>query len=204
MLCGVSDNGHPEMYGLGLRLAFYLQWLGLTVIEYMDESALAPVRLIGLALSTSAFLGLLLQAPAGNLSPAEAYLVFLLAASTYIYVIPIYIWKTVTRFDSHWDPFQCTAEQPSPIFKVLDFILMLALSCVGVWYWCAYVTDGRLTCAAYGFFFSPVLIKNKAFIAFNALIWLTVLLASVATLLLRARQELDIFSERKKSSRRAK
>lgn len=190
------------MYGLGIGLAFYIQWIGVTAVEYIDESQLAPVRLLGLALSASTFIGLLCQGPAGHLSLAEVYLVLLLAMGIYLFTVPVYLWKAVTRFNPYWDPFRCTDEEQSPIYRIMDFSLMLALSCVGVWFWCAFVTDREADCDTYGFFFSRVAIENKVFKAFNALVYLVILLASIGVLLLRAGRELDIFKKKKKKPRR--
>jgi len=200
-LCPVAQAGHPDMYGLGIRLAFYIQWIGLIIVEYLDESELIVIRLLGLALSAAAFIGLLFQAPANHLTLAEAYLVLLLAMSIYIFMIPIYLWKAATRFDPYWDPLRCTAEKRSPAFRMLNFVLLMALSCLGIWYWCAFVANRQQDCDDYGFFFSRVSVQNKAFIAFNAMISFIILLGSLGLLVLRAGWAMNVFEKRKKGRR---
>ncbi|KAJ0326438.1 hypothetical protein COL5a_006948 [Colletotrichum fioriniae] len=170
-------QGEPDLYGLGIRVAFYIQWFGAIVIEYLDMSDLPDMRLIGLLFSAAAFLGLVirLSVEARSVQPADVYIVLLLAMGIYIPLVPLYLWKAATCFNRYWDPFRWSKETPSPAYKGLNFTLLLAISSLGVWYWCSFVPENDCSSEQYGFFFSRVSLGNKAFVAFNAIMYFVIL-----------------------------
>lgn len=196
-------QGEPDLYGLGIRVAFYIQWFGAIVIEYLDMSDLPDMRLIGLLFSAAAFLGLVirLSVEARSVQPADVYIVLLLAMGIYIPLVPLYLWKAATCFNRYWDPFRWSKETPSPAYKGLNFTLLLAISSLGVWYWCSFVPENDCSSEQYGFFFSRVGLGNKAFVAFNAIMYFVILFVCVLVLLLKVGWKVPFWRERRKKRR---
>ncbi|KZL72871.1 hypothetical protein CT0861_12032 [Colletotrichum tofieldiae] len=194
-------QGEPELYGLGIRVAFYIQWFGAIVVEYLEVADLPDMRLIGLLFSAAAFIGLVIKLSVATLQPADVYIVLLLATGIYIFLVPLYIWKAVTCFRPYWDPFRWSKETPSPAFKGLNFALLLAITSLAVWYWCSFVPENPCSSDQYGFLFSRVGLGNKGFIAFNAIMYFVILLACVLILLLKVGWRVPYWRERRKKRR---
>ncbi|KAK2040705.1 hypothetical protein LZ31DRAFT_557599 [Colletotrichum somersetense] len=196
-------QGEPELYGLGIRVAFYIQWFGAIVAEYLEVADLPDMRLLGLLFSAAALVGLVVRlSVAAALQPTDVYIVLLLATGIYVFLVPLYAWKAVTCFRPYWDPFRWSKEMPSPAFKGLNFTLLLAITSLAIWYWCAFVPGNPCSSAQYGFLFSPISLGNKGFVASNAIMHLVILLACVLVLLLKIGWKVPCWRARRKKKRR--
>ncbi|KAL0930200.1 uncharacterized protein CTRU02_215020 [Colletotrichum truncatum] len=193
--------GRPELYGLGLRVAFYVQWFGAIVVEYLEIADLPDIRLIGLLFSAAAFLGLVIKISLATLQPADVYIVFLLAMGSYLFLVPLYLWKALTCFNPYWNPFRWSKEEPSPAFKGLNFALLMGLATFGVYVWCSFMPENDCSSSQYGFFFSRVSLGNKGFIAFNAALCLIILLVCLVILLLMTGWKVPFWREKRKKRR---
>ncbi|KAF0317522.1 hypothetical protein K4K61_007196 [Colletotrichum sp. SAR11_59] len=194
-------QGRPDLYGLGLRVAFYIQWYGAIIVEYLEVADLPDIRLIGLLFSAAAFFGLIVKVTVATLQPADVYIVFLLAMGIYFFLVPLYIWKALTCFNPYWNPFRWAKEDPSPAFKGLSFTLLLALTALGIWFWCSFVPENPCSSSQCGFFFSCVKLGNKAFVAFNAILCFAILLVCVVVLLLKMGWKIPLWRQRRKKRR---
>jgi len=201
MECPTSQAGRPDMYGLGIRVAFYIQWFGIIVVEYLNEAALTDIRVLGFLLATATFVALVIQTAFDSLKAAEVYLLMLLAISPYIFAVPFWLWKGFTCCHPYWDPYRYTKERPSPIFKGMNFVLLLAIASYGVWFWCDFIGRQTWDCNEFGFFFSPVDLSNKVFMAFNALFYLIVLLVCLGILIATAGWEGPLWTKQRKDKR---
>lgn len=173
----------PEMYGLGIRISFYIQWAGLALLDYFSTEDLAPIRLLAILLSAAATLGLVIQLAQDALRPAEIYIVHLLAIGTYLFLVPIYIWRTLTLCNPYWNPRRWSRERPAPIYKLSNFLLVAALAGIGIWFYTSYLPslpDG--SCSQYGFFFGRVSLRNTVYIAFNAILYILIAIVCVGIL----------------------
>lgn len=180
-------QGKPQLYGLGIRVAFYIQWFGVLVAEYLEFADHSSPRLLGLLLSSAAFLGLVVQLGLQTaLEPADIYIVLLLAAGVFLPLVPLYFWKALTCFNRHWDPFRWTRGSTSPAIKGLHFVLLLGITSLAIWYWTTFLPEND--CATYqkGFLFSPVPLGDTAYVASNAIMWIIILVVSVGILLVKA------------------
>ncbi|OHF01519.1 hypothetical protein CORC01_03275 [Colletotrichum orchidophilum] len=195
-------QGEPDLYGLGIRVAFYIQWFGAIVIEYLGMADLPDIRLIGLLFSAAAFLGLIIKlSVATALQPADVYIVLLLAMGIYLPLVPLYLWKAATCFNRYWDPFRWSEETPSPAFKGLNFTLLLAIASLAVWYWCSFAPEHPCSGEQYGFFFSRVSLGNKAFVAFNAIMYFVILFVCLVVFLRKVGWKVPFWRERRKKRR---
>ncbi|ROT36539.1 hypothetical protein SODALDRAFT_352496 [Sodiomyces alkalinus F11] len=195
-------QGRPDLYGLGIRIAFYLPWFGAITAEYLEVSYHSDVRLLGLLLSAATFLGLVVSQSAAALQPVDLYITYLLAMGLYIPLIPFYARKALTLCDRYWDPLRWPKERMSPASKAMSFVLLVALASLGIWYWASYVPDHDCAPQQSGFLFSPVSLGNRAYIAFNAILYVVILLVCAGILLHKAGCRVKIWAVRSRRHRR--
>jgi hypothetical protein len=201
--------GNPQMYGLGIRIAFYVQWFGLILVQYMDERDLPDVRILGLILSSATFLGLIIEVSENSLQAAEIYIVLLLCMGYFLFMVPYYLWKALTCCNPYWDPLRWTRERQSRIFQAMNFTLLLAISSFATWFWIAFINDTRdegtpAGCRQSAFFFSEVSLTNSAYIAFNALLYFLILLVCIGIMLIKSGWEVTLWPKKKKKRRTSK
>ena len=194
----------PDMYGLGIRIAFYIQWAGFALLDYLSTQDLQPIRLLAILLSAAASLGLIIQLAKDDLRPAEIYIVLLLAVGTYLFLVPIYIWRTLTLCNPYWNPTRWSRERPAPVYKLADFLLIATLAGIGIWFFITYLPglpDG--SCSQYGFFFGRVSLRNTVYIAFNAILYILIAAVCVGLLFMAVGWNFQVWAKtrRKRKAR---
>ena len=102
--------------------------LGGVYAKIQTPMALALIAFTVLSTSSAAFLGLVVQITLAALQPADIYVVLLLAAGIYLALVPLYVWKALTCFNRHWDPFRWSRGPSSPLIKGLHFALLLGIA----------------------------------------------------------------------------
>lgn len=172
----------PDMYGLGIRLAFYIAWFGALLVEAIDETDLADVRFLGVLLSGAEALGLLIQVANTDLRAADIYISLLLASGIFIFLIPLYAWKAVSLCHPYWDPTRWTKERPSPIYRFCHFVLLIGVASLGTWFYTTYLPGLDEGCDQYGFLFSRISVTNNGFIVPNAILSVLILVVCAGIL----------------------
>ncbi|KAK4104591.1 hypothetical protein N658DRAFT_419349 [Parathielavia hyrcaniae] len=85
-LCAIA--GSPDLYGLGIRLSFYLLWFSVLIGERCHERHAQVPRAVELVLAYAVFLGLAMAASAGALFASEVYVALLLISTTVYLLVP--------------------------------------------------------------------------------------------------------------------
>lgn len=176
--CG--REGRPDMYGLGIRLGIYLQWFGEILFDFFDEADVSEIRLLGLLLSGAIVLALLVKIVDQDVQAADIYIVLQLAAGSYIFLIPIYIWRVLTCCNPKWDPLKRSREINMPVYNVSTMMLLVVISALGLWFFSTYMPAKGRQCEYYGFFFTKIRLDNAAYIVVNIVMHIAVILACVA------------------------
>ncbi|KAL6820179.1 hypothetical protein J3E69DRAFT_52650 [Trichoderma sp. SZMC 28015] len=179
--CG--REGRPDMYGLGIRLGIYFQWFGEILVEFFDDTDVSDIRLLGLLLSGAIVLALLVEIVNHNVQAADIYIMLQLAGGSYIFLIPIYIWKTLTCCDRKWDPLKWTREPHVPVYGVSTMMVMVIISSLQLWLFSTYIPSRGHQCEYYGFFFTKVKLSNVGFIVVNIILHIIVILVCVGIVL---------------------
>lgn len=179
--CG--REGRPDMYGLGIRLGIYFQWFGEIIVEFFDDTDVSDIRLLGLLLSGAVVLALLVEIVNHNLQAADIYIMLQLAGGSYIFLIPIYIWKTLTCCDRKWDPLKWTREPHVPVYGVSTMMVMVIISSLQLWLFSTYIPSRGHQCEYYGFFFTKTKLNNVGFIVVNIILHIIVILVCVGIVL---------------------
>ncbi|KAM0279212.1 hypothetical protein ACHAQH_004757 [Verticillium albo-atrum] len=190
--------GRPNLYGLGIRLSFYLQWFGAMAAEYIEIAYMRDIRLLGLLLSAAALMGLVVQLSMSNLAPVDVYVILLLVTGLYLPLAPLWLWKAVTCCHARWDPLRWSRETRSPALKGLDFSLLLALAGFGTWIWTEYIPGNECSAKQAGFFFAPVSLGNRPFGAFHAILYIFIILLCTGIMLVKVGWTITIWEERRR------
>ncbi|KAK4081253.1 uncharacterized protein Triagg1_2785 [Trichoderma aggressivum f. europaeum] len=179
--CG--REGRPDMYGLGIRLGIYFQWFGEILVEFFDDADVSDIRLLGLLLSGAIVLALLVEIVNHSVQAADIYIMLQLAGGSYIFLIPIYIWKTLTCCDRKWDPLKWTREIHVPVYSVSTMIVLVIVSSLQLWFFSTYMPTRDHQCQYYGFFFTKVKLDNVGFVVVNIILQIIVILVCVGIVL---------------------
>lgn len=170
-------------YGLGIRIAFYLQWFGMIVISWVFESDALNLKLINALTTAATSIGLVLNLE--RLEPVEIYIVLLLTCGALYFTVPVYLWRLVTCCRPWWDPERWTRIKTGWLFRATTYSMHGALLILHIWFWCRGVhnrhkTDQTLNtdmkCEQFGFLFAPVRLDDTGLVTLNVIIHTTILL----------------------------
>lgn len=164
-------------YGVGVRIAFYLQWFGMIITSWLLEADAINLQFVNAVTTAATSIGLFLNLE--KLQPVEIYIVLLLACGTLYFTVPVYLWRLVTCCRPWWDPDRWTRIKMGWLFRVLTYSMYGALLSLHIWFWCAGVHDRRnvetdlssgTKCEQFGFLFSQVRLDGPGMVAINIII----------------------------------
>jgi hypothetical protein len=98
----------------------------------------------------------------------ETYIVLFLTFSSYLVLVPIYIWRALTGFNKRWDPMRFPRVKPGRVYNVCNTVILVTVLIFQLWFWIHQVPklEGE-ECPQYGFFFSRFMLNSKLFRALN-------------------------------------
>lgn len=179
------------MYGLGIRIGFYLQWYGAILARWI-----APSEVKNLAFSLDIFVAATFLAlinltfnDFNSLEPVETYIVLLLLFGAYLALVPIYVWRLLTACNPYWDPTRYPRVNLGAMSANLSFTLLIGVLVFQYWFWFDRVPDlDHRNCQQYGFIFGEVRLNSKASIVLHALMyfWLGMVCLYILVLKLKA------------------
>ncbi|POS75543.1 hypothetical protein DHEL01_v206070 [Diaporthe helianthi] len=173
-------------YGIGIRLAFYLQWFGMTITAWAPGSeTLKLLNFINVLTTAATSIGLVMNLE--TLQPVEIYIVLLLTSGTLYFTIPTYLWRLVTCCRPWWDPERWTRIKTGWLFRVSTYSMYGALLSLHIWFWCQGVhvkrksgpdvdSDREPECEQYGFLFAQLRLDDPGLVTLNIIIHLSMLL----------------------------
>ncbi len=181
------------MYGLGIRIGFYLQWFAVDLASWLAPSEVNGIRLTNSIFIAATFLALIIQVSLkiSNLQVVEVYIILLLTFGYYLFFVPLYTWRLLIGYDPALDPFRFPHVWPGQVYSALNFLLLVAVASFQLWFWFARVPQlNGQNCLEYGFFFAKIRMNKKGFEVLN-IVFYFLLLSSCAivlamTVLLRA------------------
>ncbi len=145
------------MYGLGIRLGFYLQWYaGIYANMLAIESEIAGNRLALAAFMWGTFIALLVQTIRQALSAIDIYVVLLMCFGYHYFIIPVLLWRLLTCFDYQLDPTRWIVVKASTALNVTNVVLLLATSVYQLWFWISGIHTIPNDCNPVGFLFVKV------------------------------------------------
>jgi hypothetical protein len=123
------------MYGLGIRLGYYLQWYGGIFASLLAPEEVPGARFaLGLFISAT-FLALVIQTVQHGLYEVEIYIILLLTFGAYLFIIPSLLWRLATGCQPLLDPSRFPLVDPGPTHSDLHTLLILAVTAYQLWFW---------------------------------------------------------------------
>ena len=198
--------GLPGMYGLGIRIAVYTQWLGAVLMSHIDESSLPNVRILGLLLSASIALSLVLHIADRALQAADIYITLLLGTGIYLPLVPVYLVRGLTLWHPRWDPLCWSTEKSAPAVAIGNFSLLLSMASVGLWFHATFLpAASRGDCVQYAFFlFFKLSLYHEASVAFHVILYLCMILVCAEIIMRKAGFRVKNWRQARRRFRRAR
>ena len=193
-----SFAGNTDMYGLGIRIGFYLQWYSGELAARLAPSEVTGIRLTISLFIAATFLALLIQVilDVSNLQVVEVYIILLLTFGYYLFLVPLYAWRLLTGYNPAFDPFRFAHVRPGKVYSVLNFLLLVAVASFQLWFWFARVPQlDRQACQEYGFFFAKIRLNKKGFEVLNILFYFLLLLSCAIVLSMTALKRAKLVAE---------
>lgn len=167
-------------YGVGIRIAFYLQWFGMIITSWALESDALNLKFINALATAATSIGLVLNLE--MLQPVEIYIALLLTCGALYFTVPIYLWRPVTCCRPWWDPERWTRINTGWLFRVSTCSMYGALLSLHIWFWCRGVhikrkTDSKeIECGQFGCLFAHIRLGDPGLVTLNIIIHLTILI----------------------------
>lgn len=194
-----SFTGNTDMYGLGIRIGFYLQWYAVDLASWFAQSEVSGIRLTNSVFIAATFLALVVQVilDVSNLKVVEVYVILLLTFGYFLFFVPLYIWRLLTGYNPAFDPFRFPHVWPGRVYGILNFLLLVAVASFQLWFWFARVPqlDGQV-CQEYGFFFAKIRLNKKGFEVLNIIFYFLLLLSCAIVLSMTALLEMGLVVEK--------
>lgn len=138
----VPTCGNSDMYGLGIRLGFYLQWLAGALAALLNiRSDIVAVRSCLFAFTLAVFIAIIVQTTRSpTLTSADIFITLLLCFG-YFYSLPFKLLMKNTRVVASLE------------FDALQHMLLLAVSGYKLWFWSTGVMHSKnpYNCKEFGF-----------------------------------------------------
>ncbi|KAL2268758.1 hypothetical protein VTJ83DRAFT_3604 [Remersonia thermophila] len=185
-----SLQSSADLYGLGIRLSFYLLWFSVLVGERLHERHAQVPRAVELVLAYAVALALAMAASRGVLTPADAYAALLLVSTTVYLLVPRYVTDLASWARPDLGLGTPVARGRSGFGLVGAARSGFVLGVVGLhlWFWADGVASpglGKGLCCSdgercqaqryTGFAFGPLDMRSGGFRAMNVLLMLTLL-----------------------------
>ena len=181
-----SSQPKPQLYGVGLRLAFYIQWRATSWFRCIGRVDVTNVCLLGVCLSGSMCLSLLAQVMESTARSSELYIMAMLTIGGHILLVPIYAWRVITCCNSSWGALHHSQSQRIPrVLRVVDFVTVVVASSVAVWLFAVRLPEPGMFCNEYGFLFGKASMRDWSFAVSNTALYICILVVCVALVLLR-------------------
>ncbi|KAF5614231.1 mitotic spindle assembly checkpoint MAD2 [Fusarium subglutinans] len=181
-----SLEGCSDAYGVGIRAAFYAQWLGSLLMEYLSKENLADLRFISIFSSAAASISLVIGVAYNSLEPLDIYFLLLLAMGFFIFQIPLNIWRILTRCQAHLDPFQLSKESHGHFYHLMSLTVLSANVSVGTWYFKTFLPQLDRDCRDLVFLFGKVSLESQGYTTAGSVFFIGILVAIGGLIFLNA------------------
>ncbi|KAH6880658.1 hypothetical protein B0T10DRAFT_551461 [Thelonectria olida] len=162
-------GGNSDMYGLGIRVGFYTQWLGTIIANWLAKKEVPGLRLANSLFIGATFIALIIQTLMKTVRPLDIYIILLLTYGSYYAYVPTYLWRLFTGCSPLWDPTRWTRVRPTALYFTLNLLLLIAVSCYQIWFWTTGIRSlaMEMGCQEYSFLFTKVRLDSGVCIALN-------------------------------------
>ncbi|EPQ64784.1 BgtA-20661 [Blumeria graminis f. sp. tritici] len=179
--CNFPENN--DMYGLGIRLAFYTLWLGTILACRMAPRQASMLRMTNSLFVTAIIISLIIKIRENNISPIEKSVILFMCFSGYLYILPLYIGRILAICFPIMNPTCFYQREKSRIQKTLNFLLMVFVSGFNLKFWVEIVYIARPeACNPIGFFFKKVPLEESDYRMGNIMFYFSWIFSCLMTL----------------------
>ncbi|KAK3987506.1 hypothetical protein QBC44DRAFT_383159 [Cladorrhinum sp. PSN332] len=176
-------HGNADMYGIGIRLGFYLQWLASILANFfMIESEIRSSRFSLLSYTGAVIIALAVQNARKTATDLDTYIVIFLCFGASYAQIPIFLWRILTCFNADMDPTRWTTAASSTFLSMFSTLVLVAIAGMQYVFWISLPSESdkeaTAGCKEYGFLFVPVSLYGTALKAVNLTLSTLLLLIS--------------------------
>ncbi|CAN9154635.1 unnamed protein product [Alternaria alternata] len=176
-------SGNSDMYGLGIRIGSYLQWLSLLIAARYVPSELPGLRTSNAFFTSATFIGLVVETALQDIEITEIYITMLLVfGSQYIWLTAM-LWRVFT-------PSEPESSKSSLMHWFSFGLVQVAQIGFQLWFWIFKVAKfarRENTCQRFGFGFYKFGLTSDGFRIFNILLKAALLVLTVVLFALYAR-----------------
>ena len=175
MFCSVEGNA--DMFGIGIRVGFYLQWFAVMLGSWIAPKEVPSLRFTNILFATATLVATIIQIIEHRLETVEVYIILMLNFGTAAFLIPILIWRIATGFNPRLDPTRFPNPRPSALFSFFQSSLLVTVGGFQLWFWSSRIRDlDQNECMYSGFIYERVGLQKRWFRLFN-LAWVSLFLA---------------------------
>ncbi|KAI6081158.1 hypothetical protein F4821DRAFT_249884 [Hypoxylon rubiginosum] len=160
-------HGHAEVYGLGIRLGFYLQWFSVILASWLAPAEVHLIRHMNAALLLATFISVI--ALRDTMAVPESYITLMFLYGSTLYVLPKIVLRYLAhKFPGRAFPVYSTAPPRRKGFGFLWSMLVVAELFFSLWYMFSHVAtledpSGGERCPHYGFLLAKMPLDNLNF-----------------------------------------
>lgn len=121
------------MYGLGIRIGFYLQWYSAILASSVAPSEINSLRFSNSLFIAATFVALIVQTARDTLDPIDIYIVSLLMFGFNFYLVPLFLYRAVIGCSPAWDPSRWPRVKQGRTFSLLNWVLVIGASAFQLW-----------------------------------------------------------------------
>lgn len=186
MTSACSITGNPDLYGLGMRIGYYLQWYAILFASFACPKEVPILRHTNACFVSIVFFAVLTQlVRSQSLDDIDIYITMLFTFGSTLNNLILLLWRITTRFSVRWDPSRYRkAEPPGRLFSILNFLVLETVFGFEIWFWTTRLqAEEHDACERYGFLFGKVSLRNEGFRYANATLSVILLLTTTMFLI---------------------
>jgi len=174
-------NGNADMYGLGIRLGFYLQWFaGIMANILLVREEITAIRFTLTSFIAATFIGLVVQTARAGLSAVDIYIICLMSFGSHYFLVPTFLWRVVTCFSPRLDPTRWSVVLHGTIYLLFSSVLLASTTGYQLWFWISGIYKFDTGCPQSGFLFTRLPLTSSSLRSVNiAFLSLLVLISIV-------------------------
>jgi hypothetical protein len=158
--CAIAANA--GMYGLGIRMSFYILWGTIVLADCVFTPSRSVVeRGAASLLEWSVFIALVKLSSDNSIGAAEAYICSLLVTCTLVFHVPGTAWRFLCGFRNEFDlslgsTWRSWSSPARNVLTAVRFVFLLVVCAYEFWFWSGGIEAldrGRDQCRSYGYLF---------------------------------------------------
>lgn len=169
MLPTCEVYGNTDLYGLGVRIGYYLQWLSLLFGAWVCPREVPKLRIANTFYISAIFFALVLLIRYDTLDDVDIYVTLLFTFGPAVYTCIFLTWHIAISYNLRWDLNRHSRVKPAGLlFFLLQGSLLIAQFGFQIWFWAVRLhRSSHDGCIQHAFHFGQVRLHDTQFRYFN-------------------------------------